>query len=274
MIVSPLLAAYILDHHNARNRKPAASTVAAYARDMRDGRWMRNGDRIRFDQDGNLIDGQHRLMAIVAAGISIPMDFVFGLPNSVRVTVDGGRTRSVGDNYNILNGTTDGTRRASRINWIKKGLNPHRDRLSYSVFEQVGEFFERGLNVVDDIFPGTKNEVRAPIVAAFAIMAQAYPTKVEALLKRIKSLRDLETEEESKLANYVKTTNEREDTLFRKTLNAVKACITGKAFERLQTRGWEVVKEDAIAKIQSNREKAGAPQVAIEEVVSTPVYTV
>lgn len=272
-ITTPALAAYILANHNNKNRKISPATVAGYVRDILAGRWLVNGDRIVFDRDGDLIDGQHRLMAIVKANVALPIDYIFGLENETRATVDGGRNRSVGDNYNIITGSKDGSKRASRVNWVKKGINPHRDRLSYGVFEQVADFFERGLGIVDKVFPSIKNEGRAPSAAAFIIMAQAYPTKVQALMESIKTL-DLKTDEERTLANYVKTTTETEDTLFRKTLYGVHACITGVEFKRLQSRGYESILEEAIEKINTRRQSLGKDEVSIEDVVATPVFSV
>ena len=61
--VTPTLAAAWLALNN-NNRRAADRVVARYRADMLEGRWEFAGDPIRFDAQGNLIDGQHRLLAL------------------------------------------------------------------------------------------------------------------------------------------------------------------------------------------------------------------
>ena len=86
--VTPQLASSILAEHNTKNRKVLRSHVAALAKNMEEGTWYFNGDTIRFDNDGVLIDGQHRLMAIVKSGCTIPCLFVVGLEPNVIKCID------------------------------------------------------------------------------------------------------------------------------------------------------------------------------------------
>jgi hypothetical protein len=58
------------------NRRTRPSLVVKYATDMKAGRWMLTHEGIAFDKRGRLIDGQHRLEAIIVAGVSIEM-YVF-----------------------------------------------------------------------------------------------------------------------------------------------------------------------------------------------------
>ncbi|MDO0930218.1 hypothetical protein QQY66_00225 [Streptomyces sp. DG2A-72] len=55
--VSPALARHWLTEHNTHNRSLRPRVVAAYARDMHAGRWMDNGETIKFAADGTLLDG-------------------------------------------------------------------------------------------------------------------------------------------------------------------------------------------------------------------------
>lgn len=82
---------------NTHNRNVRGRTVAAYAADMKNGDWQLNGEAIKFASDGSLIDGQHRLHAIVEAGVTIRMLVIRGLPADVQETVDGGVSRKFGD---------------------------------------------------------------------------------------------------------------------------------------------------------------------------------
>jgi hypothetical protein len=80
---------------NHRGIRP--SVVDAYARDMKAGRWVLNGDPIRFDQDGNLIDGQHRLLAIIQAEVPITSFVGRDLGDEAFLTLDSGIKRTMGD---------------------------------------------------------------------------------------------------------------------------------------------------------------------------------
>lgn len=95
MTITPDQAARILADRNNRNRNIAASVVAKYARDMRSGNWLLNGDAIRFAVDGSLLDGQHRLAAIVKAGVPVRSFVVWNLPAESQATMDDGRKRTM-----------------------------------------------------------------------------------------------------------------------------------------------------------------------------------
>lgn len=89
----------------ARNRNRKASVVARYAADMRNGRWLLNGEGLKIDQDGNLIDGQHRAAAIVEAGVTVRMVVMRNVPAESFATLDQGSRRTAGDHLGLLGET-------------------------------------------------------------------------------------------------------------------------------------------------------------------------
>jgi hypothetical protein len=82
---------------NTSNRNIRRELVKVYARDMAEGRWKDNGETIKFSKDGVLIDGQHRLEAVVQANVTISMVVVRGLNADVQATIDAGAKRTAGD---------------------------------------------------------------------------------------------------------------------------------------------------------------------------------
>ena len=113
--ITPDRAAKWLEN-NFRNRPVKEDVVHAYARDMLAGVWVATHQGIAFNDRDELIDGQHRLMAIVAANITVRMMVTFGLPSKIdgkEMTtmdcVDRGRTRSVADQLKIQHGMKDGS---------------------------------------------------------------------------------------------------------------------------------------------------------------------
>lgn len=96
--ITPDLAAEWLGKNIENNRAISMATVNQYAIDIIRGKWRsETGETIKFDRDGRLIDGQHRLKAIVTAQEAVTMQVVTGLEPEVIEVVDTGRKRSAAD---------------------------------------------------------------------------------------------------------------------------------------------------------------------------------
>lgn len=98
--VTPELAAKWLKQ-NTSNRHLRKRAIADYARDMVAGKWRLNGEAIKFATDGTLLDGQHRLHAVIESGVAIPFLVVTGLANETQETMDAGRKRSAADAFGL-----------------------------------------------------------------------------------------------------------------------------------------------------------------------------
>lgn len=83
--------------HNLHNRPLRERTVSTLVAAIKRGEWVVNGDTIRFDTDGVLIDGQHRLVAVIKSGKSISSYVIRGLPPVVQETIDIGNHRGYHD---------------------------------------------------------------------------------------------------------------------------------------------------------------------------------
>lgn len=97
---------------NVGNRSVSTPTVDAYARAMRDGRWIlspcpivRNGSR--------LFDGQHRLLAVVQSGMAIEFWVCEGADESVVPAIDRGRPRTVVNILQLHHGVENAKRLAA-----------------------------------------------------------------------------------------------------------------------------------------------------------------
>lgn len=98
--VTPALAEHYLSK-NVMNRNVSQSLVNKYAHDMENNDWLLNHQGIAFYEDGSVADGQHRLMAVLQSGKTVPMMATFGLKKPVAATIDGGRKRSMSDGIKI-----------------------------------------------------------------------------------------------------------------------------------------------------------------------------
>ncbi len=98
--LTPARAQQLLDTMGA-NRRLADYYVAQMASDILEGRWVDNGETLKIDHRGRLIDGQHRCAAVVLSGIAIPAILVGNLSDNAQGTVDIGRTRSASNTLQI-----------------------------------------------------------------------------------------------------------------------------------------------------------------------------
>lgn len=80
---------------NSNNRKISSQVVAQYADAMVRGEWNIGNAAIAFDSGENLIDGQHRLQAVIRSGVTIRQMVVQGLSPDTQDTMDSGRKRSL-----------------------------------------------------------------------------------------------------------------------------------------------------------------------------------
>ena len=96
--VTPSMAETWLEKNN-NNRKLSSSVIKNYAEKMKKGHWNLTHQSIAFDKDGNLVDGQHRLSAVIISGIPVVMTVAF-YPSKLdpfSIALDDGKKRNFSD---------------------------------------------------------------------------------------------------------------------------------------------------------------------------------
>lgn len=83
--------------HNINNRGVKRRIVMTYADDMTKGRWKLAGAPIVLADDGTLLDGQHRLLAVIESGCRIEFLLIHGVKRDVQPVIDTGAKRTFGD---------------------------------------------------------------------------------------------------------------------------------------------------------------------------------
>jgi hypothetical protein len=91
--VTPELAKTWLKGMIQNQRPPSDSSVLKYSRAMTQGKW-KIASPLSFDVEGQLIDGQHRLLAVVKANRSIDFIVQRGLPTDAIEAIDIGVLRT------------------------------------------------------------------------------------------------------------------------------------------------------------------------------------
>lgn len=88
VLVTPVLAAMWLQN-NPHNRNLNPNTVKQIANTMLAGRWREDaGGTIARTHDGRLVNGQHRLSAIVETGMSFYFVLLTGVPMEAQIAID------------------------------------------------------------------------------------------------------------------------------------------------------------------------------------------
>lgn len=104
-IITPAVAEQMLKA-NVHNRDLRKRHVAMLAGAMARGEWIPNGDSIKFSTEGVLLDGQHRLQAVIESGASITIPVVRELQSASQITMDTHARRKLSDVLK-LNGETN-----------------------------------------------------------------------------------------------------------------------------------------------------------------------
>jgi hypothetical protein len=99
-MVSPALAEELLTL-NTHNRKASEAIIRKYCIEIESGAWRPSSAGIGIDINGVLIDGQHRLYAIIRSGVTIPLLVVWNLPPEAQRTVDRQNRRSLFDVFTL-----------------------------------------------------------------------------------------------------------------------------------------------------------------------------
>jgi hypothetical protein len=94
--LTPTAAENMLRRNN-RNRSLRPDYVRQLAGAMERGEWVVNGEPIQLAEDGTVLNGQHRLSAVVESRTTVPMLVVRGLPTGSQKTMDVGARRTLSD---------------------------------------------------------------------------------------------------------------------------------------------------------------------------------
>lgn len=166
-IITPDQAQIYLDNQEA-NRHINLTYVRRLLEDMQQGRWVAKGDPIKFTSSGKLVDGQHRLTAVVMSGN--PQTFVVlrGYAQESMQALDIGKSRSSSHVGQII-GLDINAKHTATINCLSL---PYKDvtRSTPQILE-IFEKYEDGIRFACRTYPGTTLQ---PVSPMKALVAKAY----------------------------------------------------------------------------------------------------
>jgi len=164
-IITPAKArAYLKGNPN--NRPLSIKHVDYLAREIAGGRWQCNAETIKFN--GNqLIDGQHRLNAVIKSGKPIRTVVARGLNKAAFHTIDMGKKRSAADTLNVM-GEKSSTRIAAALALIEAMLDGQTRTSGAVSGTKVIELLREHPNVRDSVhaYQGPKTLIKPSVAIA------------------------------------------------------------------------------------------------------------
>lgn len=150
--ITPQLAKEMLATNTAINRRVSERAVAKYVSEMQKGQWIEdNGEFIKFDTRGQLIDGQHRLLAIIKSGCTIRMWVTRGVDDKAFLTIDTGLPRSIGAIAGI-SGVAMATQKTSIIRSLIRYRNlSTADRFAAPTATDVIRIYNENKSLIDEM---------------------------------------------------------------------------------------------------------------------------
>ena len=150
--ITPEMAEKMLEK-NIANRKVNQANVNRIAADMTTGNYKVNGETIKISSTGEIIDGQHRLLACVKSGMSFDTYIVYNVEREAVGTIDMGKGRSVADSLNVMGCNIKSS--------IIPAMNFYFNRGNKLTTAQTGclwSNYEDKLNLVCDILIGSHHD--------------------------------------------------------------------------------------------------------------------
>lgn len=155
---------------NTENRRIRGRVVDTYARDFDAGRWIPNpSDPIMISSTGTLLNGQHRLSAIVKTGKAADLYVEFGAdPRSVSA-IDRGLSRSAGDAFSMNTGKHKTTYWFGMARMMRQGACGTYPTLTTQEMEKFFLDHEKAIDYADSLTCNARKGIkRAPVGAALA----------------------------------------------------------------------------------------------------------
>ncbi len=103
---------------NKNNRHLRREKITQYSGAMKNGEWTIGTDAIGFNGSGGLMNGQHRLTAIVETGVSQQMLIADGLPAGAKLHMDIGLKRSLADYLQMERGEANSKSLAAMLGFV------------------------------------------------------------------------------------------------------------------------------------------------------------
>jgi hypothetical protein len=239
--VSPEYAQELLNL-SLGNRKLSEDYILSLAVAMETGKWVSEASEIVLDEDNALIDGHHRLNAIIAYGKPVTLAIKRGVPAQARGVIDTGRGRNIADLIKMFRpGETHTTRRKAALQMCISLLIPGRkvQVKTLDAYDVWYRQFKDGINAVVEN-GGHEAMFKQSVSGPFAFAYKTNPTRVLDFMIRVRDGAGLRIGEpahtiRSLIFNPNRTVKGQDRYVFaRKVLQAIHAELRNKPYAKAQ----------------------------------------
>jgi len=183
--ISPGRASEYLKKNHC-NRPLKKASIKRYARDMAAGAWRSTHQSIAFDRKGHLLDGQHRLHAIIMANVTIKLYVTRNVSAEVNDGIDNGLNRTTIDILHY-HGIQADNLVVGLIRWMAYKVGDRESIGRMTRAERVDFYNEHSeaISFVVSLFAKSKPVPRTRISSVLAVFGRAYySTKDKLKLER------------------------------------------------------------------------------------------
>ena len=244
-VLDPVKAnVWISKLHPTRQRKAKPNKVSTYAEDMDSGNWMDEGTPFRFDENGYMIDGQHRCLAVIKSGMTIPFPVIVirNVQEAAIQKIDRGATRSMRDILKIATGSSRHSK-AGEIAAFKLRVIEGRRAVTDTEIVNKTLGTPSYLWVVEALPESVRGVTIASVKLALAEMWERDHVKASSFAKSLVDGAGLDYGNpvltlRNYLLNNKPTASNRAET-YKKTVSACKAYLEGKSRSKLYAQDWQ-----------------------------------
>ena len=194
-LVTPETAKEYLEK-NTKNRLISQHQLARYAKNMKEGKWKEDtGELIKISKTGVILDGQHRLSAVVLSNVPIYFHIAYNVDDSVFDVIDTGKSRNAGDVFKIA-GVTNANNMAAIIahyNLLKAGRRANQNMDGKSINSELlnqyydnQEYWDEKRKVALSMYDAFSRVMTASFIGGFyAYFSDLNKTKAEMFINQL-----------------------------------------------------------------------------------------
>lgn len=230
---------------SAGNRHLNADHVLSLAVAMESGKWDENASEIVFDDNDQLIDGHHRLNAIISYGGEVRMLVKRGVSAAARAVIDTGVTRRVSDLFTMFRpGVTYTNQRKAALTTCISLVVPGRAPVirTLDAFDSWMRHFKDGMDELIPLACAANGPLKTgPVLGAFVFAHKTHPEEVKTFMLHVRDGLGLRANEPATTlrgllfsGSLSRGRGVDRNALSRKVLQAIFAEIKGKSYAKAQ----------------------------------------
>jgi len=225
-----------IDNQRSLNK----NLVRKYARDMRDGAWTLSTDAIGFSKEGKLINGQHRLKALVESGVEGQFLVAEKIDAEAFANLDNVAKRTNYDRLSIIG--SELTKKQSEIVTFLAKFKI--DRYNFLDLQSIFKEYEHEIKSINH------NKVTAPIRAALVLALKHNAITVE--------------QAEDFMSSMMMPVNE----------NYKSALLLRNRIDRLSGMGWGTIRKKVFLLSQNAIVKIGDKKIKRLHEIDSPIFPI